>query len=382
MKASIQTGIDRYLQQSPHSERLALVTNNAATTRNGLSTRVALLKRGFHLMRLFSPEHGIETTGADGVFQGNQQDVITGLPVISLYGDKMQPSASDFKQIDRVLFDIPDVGCRFYTYLWTMTYVMEACAAQGVPILMLDRPNPIGADITKAEGPFLDELNCASFIGRWSIPLKHSCTLGELALYFSGTRLPHLKIEVLPVEGYQRAQTAMTDFKFVPTSPAIQNIETAMLYPGTGLFEGILINEGRGTEKPFQQLGAPWLDHQLLKQELDKLALPGIHFHCTEYIPTAGVYANERCKGIELKLTDPNCFMAVKTGVAIIQTILRIHPDTKERFYDTHANPGGGKHMDKLVGIKDALQQMRLQEKWGIDIQAAWLEMVQPYLLY
>ena len=136
-------------------------------------SRVALLKNQFKLVKIFSPEHGISVKGDDGVKQQNVTDTITDLPVVSLYGEKLMPSEEDMQDVDMVLFDIPDIGCRFYTYLWTMTYVMESCAAYNKPFMILDRPNPIGALLEKAEGPMLDEANCSSFIGRWNIPLKH-----------------------------------------------------------------------------------------------------------------------------------------------------------------------------------------------------------------
>jgi uncharacterized protein YbbC (DUF1343 family) len=144
--------------------RLALVTNNAATTSSGESSRVALLKAGFTITKLFSPEHGLTAQGEDGAYQSNSIDSLTQLPVVSLYGDHLMPAAEDIA--DMVLFDIPDVGCRFYTYLWTMTYTMEACALYNKPLVILDRPNPVSGDIDKAEGPMLDETNCSSFIGK------------------------------------------------------------------------------------------------------------------------------------------------------------------------------------------------------------------------
>src|SRR5690606_8412023 len=146
--------------------------------------RKALQDAGFQLVKLFSPEHGLLAVGADGVAQADFVDPLTGLPVVSLYGSKMAPEPQDLESLDAVLFDIPDVGCRFYTYLWTLSYVMEGCARARIPLFVLDRPNPLGGDLSQAEGPMLDEAHCSSFIGRWSIPIRHSCTLGELALYF------------------------------------------------------------------------------------------------------------------------------------------------------------------------------------------------------
>ena len=214
-----------------------------------------MLKNGFTLVKLFSPEHGLTASGADGAFQNNHIDNLTNLPVTSLYGDRLAPAEEDLDDIDIVLFDIPDVGCRFYTYLWTMTHVMESCASFNKQFIVADRPNPIGGNMLQAEGPMLDEENCSSFIGRWSIPVRHSCTLGELAKYFAGTKIKSLQLEVIPAGNWQRNQIADdSGLKFIPTSPAIQSLNTALLYPGMGLLEGINVNEGRGTDKAFQHL--------------------------------------------------------------------------------------------------------------------------------
>ena len=232
------TGIDRFLRQPEvnKGKRIALVTNNAAQTSEGISSRIALLKNGFTLVKLFSPEHGLTASGADGAFQNNHIDNLTNLPVTSLYGDRLAPAEEDLNDIDIVLFDIPDVGCRFYTYLWTMTHVMETCASFNKQFIVADRPNPIGGNMLQAEGPMLDEENCSSFIGRWSIPVRHSCTLGELANYFAGTKIKSLRLEVIRVGNWQRNQMADdSGLKFIPTSPAIQSLNTALLYPGHGI---------------------------------------------------------------------------------------------------------------------------------------------------
>jgi len=384
MLANISFGIDQFLLKGEAYKhvRIAFVTNNAATTSNGILSRVALLNNQFKLVKLFSPEHGISVKGDDGAKQQNITDALTGLPVISLYGDKMRPAEEDLCDIDMVLFDIPDIGCRFYTFLWTMTYVMEACAAYNKPFMLLDRPNPIGALLEMAEGPMLDEKHCSSFIGRWNIPLKHACTLGELAVYFSVTRLPSLQIEVLRVENYHRHQTAIHDFPFIPTSPAIQHIHTALLYPGTGLLEGIQVNEGRGSNKPFEQFGAPWIREEELCEALsDRIK----HAELTpvQYIPVSGQYANELCNGVSLSIIDPAKFKAVSTGIAILQTLIQLFPkETEERLYITNANPGGGKHLDKLLGCENALKRMQQEYLLEIDISEGWKQIIQPYLLY
>ena len=384
MSLQISSGIDSFLLQkeSYGHQRLAIVTNNAAITSTGVLSRVALLKNQFKLVRIFSPEHGITVKGEDGVPQQNATDIITGLPVISLYSEKLGPADEDLLDVDRVLFDIPDVGCRFYTYLWTMTHVMEACARNNKPFVLLDRPNPIGALLENAEGPMLDEFHCSSFIGRWNIPLKHCCTLGELALYFAATRFPALQIEVVKAINYRRHHTGFHDFEFAPTSPAIRNIHTAMLYPGTGLWEGIQVNEGRGSDKPFEQFGAPWISEKelctALQSRLQQVQVTPVH-----YTPWSGIYVNEPCNGVAFRIKKPNTFKAVSTGISILQTIIQCYPEmVKERLYITNANPTGEKHLDKLLGIVNAFEKLKQEDSIDIDVADEWYHMMKPYLLY
>ncbi len=384
MPPKVLPGIDSFLQQEEkfRNLRIALVTNNAATDANSTMTRVALLNYHFTLTKLFSPEHGISVKGDDGVRQLNGTDTVTGLPVISLYSEKLAPSEEDLRDVDLVLFDIPDVGCRFYTYLWTMTHVMETCTKAGKRFVVLDRPNPIGANLEHAEGPMLDEAHCASFIGRWNIPLKHCCTLGELALYFAATRMPSLQIDVVKVTGYHRHHTAFDDFSFVPTSPAIQDASTAMLYPGTGLLEGIYVNEGRGTNLPFSQFGAPWITAGELCEAI-RAVVKHLRVETVHYVPSSGVYAHENCHGVKLSISDAKNYKAVSSGISILQTVLRLYPaHVAERLYATHANPTGEKHLNKLLGYEHAFAKLKNQESPAINVATEWYRTIKPYLLY
>lgn len=384
MSSTVIPGIDALLSTKRFShQRIAFVTNNAALTATVELSRIALLKNGFHLTTLFSPEHGISVKGADGAARQNSIDAATGLPVISLYGTKLAPAEADLKDIDVVLFDIPDVSCRFYTYLWTMTYVMEACAQYNKPFIVLDRPNPIGALIETAEGPFLDEVNCSSFIGRWNIPLKHSCTLGELALYFAATRLPQLNLEVIAVQNYQRHYTALKEFSFVPTSPALQTIQAAFLYPGTGLLEGVNLNEGRGTSYSFTALGAPWINAVQLCDALQALQLSGVAFTPAHYRAVTPPYTNENCSGVQIHITDHSKLQAVHTGITMLQTIAALYPQhLQERLYPTHVNPSGRKHLDKLLGFPNAFDAIVAGQKISLQVAEEWYRQIQPYLLY
>ena len=376
------SGIDIFLQDPKvnRNSRFAIITNNAAFTSNRILSRLALVEKGFNLIKIFSPEHGISVKGADGSYQKDSIDIKTALPIISLYGDRLIPTEEDLKDIEIVLFDIPDVGCRFYTYLWTMTYVMEACAKYNKPLIILDRPNPIGGNLEMVEGPMLDEKNCASFIGRWSIPVKHSCTLGELATYFSNKKIKGLDLKIVPVKNWDRAQVTND---FYPTSPAIQNISTALVYPGMGLLEGINVNEGRGTDHPFIQFGAPWINAEKLQEEMENKKITGIEIRPCAYLPTDSLYKNEKCYGLELNLTDANKFQPVAFGVHLISTLFKLYPfEIKERAYITNVNPSGGGHLDKLLGIKNAFELFRSNTSVETNVSKYWQEEIANSLLY
>ena len=382
----IVPGIDSFISQLVlyKKMRAGLVTNNAATTLSGTKSRLALLQKNFFITKIFSPEHGISAEGEDGTYQHNSIDALTQLPVISLYGNYLLPTAEDLSDIDIVLFDIPDAGCRFYTYLWTMTYVMEACAVNHKPLIILDRPNPISGDISKAEGPMLNETTCSSFIGRWSIPIRHSCTLGELAAYFSVTQKIEVDLTVIPVQNWTRNQLpAANKYWFMPTSPAITTIEAALCYPGTGLLECIQVNEGRGTKNPFTCFGAPWIDADVLLQKLKEKKLPGVVFSPVQYIPAAGLYVQERCNGLSLTITDEYHFLPVQTGIAILQELTALFPEqAKERLYKTVANPTGIGHADKLLGVANSFQLLKEGKMIEVELNNQWEEMIAPYLLY
>ena len=380
-------GIDHFLQQVDKFKQLrfALVTNNAATTSDETSSRLALIKSNFNLTKLFSPEHGLTARGEDGAFQKNIADPLTGLPVTSLYGDHLKPTETDLEEIDALLFDVPDAGCRFYTYLWTMTYVMEACAEFNKPLFILDRPNPITGNLDLAEGPMLDEINCSSFIGRWPIPIRHSCTLGELAFYFAASRIKNLDLKIIKVQHWKRKQSAKeAGWSFTPPSPAIRDEETALLYPGLGLLEGMNVNEGRGIQSPFKIFGAPWIDAPRFQKAFQDLHSPGITAQSYSFLPTSGLYENENCHGLKLTITDPFQFRPVYTGLQLIYLIQSLYSDScKERCYKTRANPTGEKHLDKLTGVADSFKKINDWKTFlSPDIGSSWKETINPYLLY
>lgn len=380
----LQLGIDLFLQRNKafQNARFGLVTNNAATTTKGELSRVALLKAGFKIIKLFSPEHGLTANGIDGALQKNVLDPITKLPVISLYSKKLMPDENDLKDIDIVLFDIPDVGCRFYTYLWTMTYVMEPCVIHHKKFILLDRPNPISGNIDLAEGPMMDEENISSFIGRWNIPVRHSCTLGELVKYFSATRIKNIDLEVIRLQNWERKQTDV--WPFVSPSPAITDLETALLYPGMGLLEGINVNEGRGTSTPFKIFGAPWINALELQKDFISLLLPGIGCQPVSFKPSAGLYINEVCHGLQFFISNVKTFRPVNTGLQLIHLLLTLyHSQCTERFYKTTVNPTGEAHLDNLLGVKHSLKKLKKGEipETKLD-NSHWETKILSYLIY
>jgi uncharacterized protein YbbC (DUF1343 family) len=386
-KQELLFGLDNFLRQADKFShlRFALVTNNSATTRDGKLGRIALLEKGICVVKIFSPEHGVTATGEDGAFQNNLVDPATGLPVISLYGERLKPSEQDLSDIDAVLFDVPDAGCRFYTYLWTMTYVMEACTQFHKTLFILDRPNPTGGNLDLTEGPILDEKNCSSFIGRWPIPIRHTCTLGELANYFASTRVKHLDLQIVKIQNWDRNQCTLTSsWLFVSPSPAIIDAETCFFYPGTGLLEGINVNEGRGTKFPFKIFGAPWMSASQLYDAFQGLYLKGVSPTPCSYTPTSGLYQGELCHGLQLTVTDPLLLRPVQLGLNLIQLALSHYPEyCTERLYKTVANPTGRSHLDRLTGIFQCFERIKHDKlDHSVVVVPEWKEVIKPFLLY
>jgi uncharacterized protein YbbC (DUF1343 family) len=389
----IRTGIDLLLTQHPSwkKERIALVTNHAATTHDLTSSREALLRHGFNIVKLFSPEHGLDVRGADGHEMKDGEDLLTGLPVTSLYSSKLAPLEEDLSGIDIVLFDIPDVGSRFYTYLWTMTHVMEACAAYKKKLVILDRPNPVSGNMELAEGPALDETQ-SSFIGRWPIPVRHSCTFGELAGYFNAGRNIHAAIKVIKCEGWDR-NDFQPDWKmrFIPTSPAIQSFQAMLLYPGLCLLEATNISEGRGTDHSFTAAGAPWINGRAIAGILNEMGLDDVIVTPLSFTPADpnSKYASQLCGGVQMEVRQPAFFQSVSYGLILIRLVKQIYPQQFAwKPYPTLVNPNGAQHLDKLLGVAGSEQLFELPlPKFIAAITkltqcGGWKKEIEGYLLY
>lgn len=371
------------------NQRIGLVTNEAATTSKGIAARKALQDAGFNIKKLFSPEHGISAKGADGAPMLNGVDELTDLPIISLYGQKLTPTAEDLVDIDLILFDVPDVGVRFYTYLWTLSYLLEAAAANHIPLTILDRPNPISGLMQLNEGPWLNN-ETASFIGRWPMPIRHGCTLGELALYFNETQQINAIVNVVLCKNWERQLfQGDWDLPFVPTSPAIQSFEAMLLYPGLCFLEATNLSEGRSTDFSFEVVGSPWLNSHLIAQQVnlfmgDEVSCKPIHF-----IPHQAKYAGEQCNGVLFSVNDPMQFRPVFFGLLLIRLIKDTHLANFEwANYKTYVNPNGVNHLDKLTGIQnsEALFQLPMHEfirKCTKETQVTnWHKLMNDFLHY
>ncbi len=384
-------GIDQLLLSSPSwkYQRIALVTNEAATTYNGIASRKALQDAGYNIVKLFSPEHGLSAMGADGEAIHDGIDELTDLPIISLYSNKLAPTEKDFSNIDLVIFDIPDVGVRFYTYLWTLTYVMESCAINKKKLVMLDRPNPLSGNMQLAEGPFLDS-SSISFIGRWSIPIRHSCSLGELARYFNATKYLSVDLEIVTCKNWKRDFFEPDwELPFVGTSPAIQSFESMVLYPALCFLEATNISEGRGTEESFKILGSPWLKHTAISMQLNNILTEDIYCEPIAFLPVDGKYVGEQCNGIRIKVKNYTEFKPVYMGLLLLKLLKEMHPNNfKWNNYKTNVNPLGEKHLDKLIGIENSKTLFDLpfpsflKTITKLTSASNWPSTINNYLLY
>ncbi len=367
--------------------RVGMVTNDAAMTCDGnRRSRTVLMERGWKIVRLFGPEHGLAATAADGAKVSDGTDPVTGLPVVSLYGDRVRPTREQLADLDVVVFDIPDCGARFYTYIWTLSHLLEACAEAHKPLIVLDRPNPIGGRLEEAEGPMLDEQYVSTFVGRWNMPVRHALTLGELATHWNAERKIGCELSVVRCSGWSREMHwPATRLPFVPMSPAMRSYESALLYPGMCLLEGTNLSEGRGTDWPFRVAGAPWLDADPIVDELNGNTLPGVRFARFDFTPSSRKFENQRCRGIRVDLTDAHAVRSVRVGLLLISAIAGRHPGQFEwLLYKSPTKQAGGGHFDRLIGVenvRDAFDHGTLNGG-AITRPTGWIDRVRPALLY
>jgi uncharacterized protein YbbC (DUF1343 family) len=303
--------------------RVGLVTNHTGRDRKGRQTIDVLREAaGVRLVALFSPEHGIRGAADEKV--SDTKDEKTGLPIYSLYGETRRPKAEQLKDLDALVYDIQDVGARFYTYISTLGYVMEEAAKAHLPVFVLDRPNPING--TEVEGPTADA-DKLSFVAYHTIPVRHGMTVGELARLYNDQRKIGCDLRVVKMEGWRRSMWFdSTNLTWVNPSPNMRSLTEATLYPGVGVLEVTNLSVGRGTDTPFELVGAPWIDGQRLAAYLNARQVAGVRFVPVRFTPKSSVYKGEECGGINIAVTDRTQLRAVMVGLEIAVALRRLYP--------------------------------------------------------
>lgn len=355
----IRFGIDNLIDTNfaaLSGQRVGLFTNLCAVDARLMTTYdIFRTSDAVNLAAIFSPEHGLAGMVADGVKVDSGVDPLTGLPLYSLYGETFRPTADMLAEIDVMVCDIQDIGVRYYTFLWTVTHIIEACGEYGVPVIVLDRPNPLGGDIVRGGG--LDA-KLASLVGRYDIPIQHGLTMGEATTMINALYNPHpAQITVIRCEGWERAQDwAQIGRPFVPPSPAMPHISTARHYPGSCLIEGTTLSEGRGTSLPFEVVGAPDVDSTATADALNALNLAGMRFRPYRFQPTASKHAGVACGGVQVHITDAARFDALAGWLAVLG-VMRPHYEWKEAHFDrligdteTRAMIDAGEPVDAIIG--------------------------------
>ncbi len=385
-------------------KRVGLITNPTGLD-SKLTSDIELFRShpDVKLVALYGPEHGVRGNAQAGEYVAFYYDEQLKLPVFSLYGPSHKPPAdmltnideymrkfdtqhtdkqvepSMMQSVDVMVFDMQDAGTRVYTYIATMAYAMQACADAKIPFIVLDRPNPINGALM--EGPILEYPKQSSFIGLYPIPLRHGMTIGELARLFNGQFLTNkANLTVVPMESWKRDEWFdETSLPWVLPSPNLPTIDTATVYPGQVLLEGTSLSEGRGTTKPFEFFGAPWIDGYVLAEKLNELHLPGAKFREVYFTPTFSKFSGKQCGGCQLHVTDRNTFRPIATVLAELAVIKQLYGDKLE----IHAS-----YFDKVMGTSSAREALERGES-GAQIAASFKpgieefsKLREPYLLY
>lgn len=330
-----------------------------------------------NLVALFGPQHGIRGDVQDNMIETSHTiDKLTGLPIYSLYSETREPTSEMVSGLDALVFDLQDIGGRVYTFIYTMANAMKACEKFGKKMFVLDRPNPIGG--LEIEGGLLEKGH-ESFVGMYPIPMRHGLTVGELALFFNKEFEINCELEIVTMDNWARKDFYdETDAPWVMPSPNMPTVDTTVVFPGTVYFEGTLVSEGRGTTRPFEMIGAPYISSDKYAKALNSLELPGVIFRAIEFIPTFQKHTQQLCGGVFVHVTDRDIFKPVITGIAMVKTAFDLYPEEfkwKDTAYEYvfDRNP-----FDVIAGttkLREALEQ-------GIDlkeIEASWINDLESF---
>jgi len=383
----VRPGIEVLLSDSVHlvrGRRVGLVTNQAGVDHRGQSDVERLLQAGVRLVALFSPEHGFRGTANPGAMVASSTDSATGLPIYSLYGPTSAPTDTMLAGVEVLLVDLQDAGARYYTYLWTTTEVMRAAARRHLPVVVLDRPNPIGGAV---QGNVLDTA-FRSAVGLLAIPMRHGMTLGELARLARRDLGLDTELHVVPAAGWRRSMYFdETGLPFIPPSPNLQTLAALTHYPGLCLFEGTTLSVGRGTDHPFEQVGAPGLDTARVLAALRAAGLRGVGFAATSFTPRApgdGKYADTLLTGIRLEVTDRAVYDPALTALALLQAVAQAGGLPLGTLF-----PPNRAHFNRLWGARLAVDAPVFREGDWASLARGWpaertqfLERRRPFLIY
>ncbi|MCB0261706.1 MAG: DUF1343 domain-containing protein [Calditrichaeota bacterium] len=388
---TVQTGLDRVAEFTKlfAGKRVGIVTNHTAyDANNAYIFDIINNLPDVTVTAMFGPEHGIRGQAEDGAPIYTKSDPLNDVPIYSLYGQTRKPTAEMMENVDVLVFDIQDIGARYYTYIYTMAYAMEAAAEFGKPFVVLDRPNPITGSLV--EGNILDTA-FATFVGRFPMPVRHGMTVGELAKMFNGEGWLgdglYADLTIIPMKNWKRNMWFdETGQRFIKPSPNMPSLLAETTYPGTCLIEGTNFSEGRGTPTPFEHIGAPWVNGKELADKLNALKLRGVTFVDTTFtpIPIPGAATNPKlrdreCGAVRLNVTDRNAFQPYRTGIHIINAIYQLYSDSLE-FRVAHFDRLCG--TDKIrLAIQNGEDMNKLIDSWQDDLEN-FLVVRQKYLIY
>ncbi len=377
----IKLGLENFITRQkkfPQGCRAAFLTHQAAVDGRGV-TSLARIRQVFPglVSAVWSPQHGFYgDRQANMIASENFSDPLSGLQVYSLYGESREPAPEMFAGIDLVLVDMVDVGCRVYTYIWTLFLVLKAAAAARVKVVVLDRPNPIGGD--RVEGN-LSSSDYLSFVGLYPLPMRHGLTIGELASFFRKEAAIDVELEVIEMTGWRRGSYFReTGLFWVLPSPNMPTLDTALVYPGQVLLEGSNLSEGRGTTLPFELCGAPFIDPQALFSELDESAAAGLFLRPTWFTPTFDKWQGELCGGFQLHVVDADIFSPYRFTLSLLKAVIKLYPDDFNWLKPPYEYEYEKLPIDILTG--DPSIRMALEKYGSLDsLQKSWQNNLQGF---